>query len=140
MRINSVIVSGNIGREPEVNTTKTGVTAANVSLAIDDSYQNKTTGEWAKRTYWVRLSAFGFTAEKMIRDMHKGDIVVVDGKLITSEWIDKEGKKRSETRVQVMSFFVAKSKEQNEDNRKSEPEQKEGDQYVEAISDSDLPF
>ena len=77
--INKIILVGNIGRDPDVQTTAAGVKVAHVSLATsrrfpkDGSMEERT--EWHRLTLWDRLATL---AEDYIR---KGDRVYVEGRM-----------------------------------------------------------
>jgi single-strand DNA-binding protein len=77
--VNKIILVGNIGRDPDVQTTATGVRVAHVSLATsrrfarDGGMEERT--EWHRLTLWDRLAQL---AEDYIR---KGDRVYVEGRM-----------------------------------------------------------
>lgn len=99
MSINSVSLSGNIGREPEVKQTQGGSTILSFSLAVGDRKRNPQTGEWGDVTHWVNVVVFGKRAESLSRILRKGMHVMVDGKLSYSQWEAKDGSKRSKLEV-----------------------------------------
>lgn len=77
--INKVILVGNAGRDPEVNTTASGTKVAHMSLATsrriprDGSYEERT--EWHRLTLWDRLAEL---AEEYVR---KGDRLYIEGRM-----------------------------------------------------------
>jgi single-strand DNA-binding protein len=80
---------GRVGTEPELKRSQAGKpwTAINVAVGKDDE------------TQWVRVAAFGETAEHLIGRVVKGDRVYVEGDLRLNQWIDREGKPRSSLSV-----------------------------------------
>lgn len=99
--INRVIVSGNIGRDPELRSTAGGSQILSFSLAVNDRTRDKSTGEWTDRINWVDCVVFGARADPLSRFLSKGAKVAVEGKLRYSSWESKDGGKRSKLEVVV---------------------------------------
>jgi single-strand DNA-binding protein len=97
--LNVVQVIGNLGKDPEVRFTTGGQAVANFSVAVNDSWTDKATGQKKERTEWVRVSAWGKTAELCGEYLKKGRQVYVSGRLSTREYQDKEGRKAWSTEV-----------------------------------------
>ena len=93
--LNTVVLVGRLGRDPEKRSTQSGVAVCSFSLACDD-YNQK--GE--KKTDWVDCTAWRQAAERM-GEAHKGDLVLVAGKVSSREWTDRQGKTRKQTEVTV---------------------------------------
>ena len=87
---NRVQLIGNLGDEPTVRTTTTGTTVANINLAINEARRDQQTGNLINETEWVRVVAFGRTAEIMQQYLHKGSQVHIEGKLRTRSYEDKK--------------------------------------------------
>lgn len=87
MAINSINVSGNVGKDCELRVTQNGKNIASFSLAITQGY-----GEHEK-TSWLTCRIFGKTAEKLQPYIKKGDLITVNGEYVTEEW-EKDGVKR----------------------------------------------
>jgi len=94
--INRVQIAGHLGRDPEVRETKTGSSVATMSVATTEYVKD---GE--NRTEWHRAVAFGKTADACREHLHKGSLVLIDGRLQTRQWEDRDGNKRSTTEVVV---------------------------------------
>lgn len=95
--INSVVLLGNITRDPDVRTTQTGKTVASVSLALNSS--RKVNDEWVEDTTFVEVSAWEQSAKKLA-EAGRGAQVFVQGKLKQDTWDDKTtGQKRSKLSV-----------------------------------------
>lgn len=101
MSINRVIISGNIGMEPELRRTASGTSILSFSVAVNDRRKNPQSGEWEDYTNWVSCTMFGTRAESVSRFLTKGTKVAVDGKLHYSTWTAKDGGKRSKLDVTV---------------------------------------
>jgi single-strand DNA-binding protein len=93
--INKVILIGNLGKDPDVMTFENGVKRANVSVATTESYKDKD-GNWVEQTEWHNVVLWRWMAE---RNLVKGDMVYIEGKLKTRNWDDKDGVKHYITEV-----------------------------------------
>ena len=97
--INKAILLGTLGRDPESRTTSGGTVVANFSIAVNESFKNKTTGQWEKRTEWLNIVAFGRTAETASEYLRKGSKVYIEGRIKTEKWKDKQGNDRYTTKI-----------------------------------------
>lgn len=98
-----VILIGNLGKDPEVRFTAGGVAVVNVSVACTEKIKGKD-GKWANHTEWVKLVAWGKTAENIGQYLSKGSQIYAEGRYQTREWTNKEGVKQNN--VEVHSFDV----------------------------------
>ncbi len=62
MSFHTIIITGNLGRDPEMRYTPSGQAVTSFSVAQNDSYTNSN-GEKVKRTLWFRVTAWGKQAE-----------------------------------------------------------------------------
>ena len=97
--VNKVILVGNLGNDPEMKYTASGVAIANISVATTDSWNDKQTGEKVTKTEWHRVVAFQRLAEIMGEYLKKGSQVYIEGKLQTRKWQDQNGQDRWSTEV-----------------------------------------
>ncbi|WP_215844011.1 single-stranded DNA-binding protein [Acidithiobacillus montserratensis] len=95
---NRITVLGNLGRDPEMRYMPDGTAIASMSLATSESYKDKN-GEKHDRVEWHRISLFGKTAEIAGKYLKKGSQALVEGKLRTRKWTDKEGQERYTTEI-----------------------------------------
>ena len=93
-----VRLSGRVGRYFEVRLTQSGNSLATFSLATQRPYRDET-GNWAKRTVWQRVVAWGQTADSVGQQICKGARVSVDGVFKTREWTDSENNIRTTTEL-----------------------------------------
>lgn len=96
--INKTILIGTLGRDPELRYLPNGNAVASLSLATDEGYKDKNTGQQVDRTEWHRVEAFGRLAEIMGEYLKKGAKCYVEGKLKTDEY-EKDGIKRYSTKI-----------------------------------------
>ena len=76
----TIIVVGNLGKEPEMRYTPGGQAVTNFSVATNRQYQG-TDGQMVKETIWFRISVWGKQAETCNTYLHKGSKVLVEGRL-----------------------------------------------------------
>lgn len=99
--VNKVILLGNVGKDPEIRATPSGMVIAQLTLATADRQKDQG-GNWVDKTEWHNLVAFGRTAE-VVRDyVKKGKQLYIEGKIQTRSWDDKEsGQKKYRTEIVV---------------------------------------
>ena len=104
--VNKVILIGNLGKDPEVKYTPSGMAVANFTLATNERYKDKE-GNWQDKTEWHNLVAYGRTAE-IVRDyVTKGSQLFIQGKIQTKSWDDKQsGQKRQRTEIFVQDLTL----------------------------------
>lgn len=106
---NKVQLIGNLGGKPEIRNIDSGKKLANFSIATNESYRNAK-GERVTETQWHRIVAWGKVAEIAEKYLDKGSEVVVEGKLVTRNYNDKDGIKRYITEVQISELLLLNSK------------------------------
>jgi len=110
--VNKVTLLGNVGKDPEIRSTPSGVIVASLTLATSDR-QKDAQGNWQDRTEWHNLKAFNRTAE-IVRDyVKKGAKLYIEGKITTNSWDDKEtGQKRYRTEILVNELVLLTGREE----------------------------
>ncbi|MDA8621922.1 single-stranded DNA-binding protein [Psychrosphaera sp.] len=99
--INKVILIGTLGNDPDVKKLTNGNSVANISLATNEAWKDKTTGEQKTKTEWHRVVIFGKLAEIAEQYLVKGGQVYIEGKLQTKKWTDQNGQEKYSTDVIV---------------------------------------
>lgn len=97
--INKVIVVGNLGQDPETRYMPSGSAVTNMTVATNEMWKDKQTGEQKERTEWHRVAMFGKLAEIAAEYLRKGSQVYIEGKLRTRKWQDKQGNDRYTTEI-----------------------------------------
>ena len=97
--VNKAILIGNLGRDPEIRYTQSGMAVANFTLATNESWSDKESGERRERTEWHRIVVFGKMGETCGKYLSKGRQVYVEGRIQTREWEDRDGNKRYTTEI-----------------------------------------
>ncbi|MBM4162299.1 MAG: single-stranded DNA-binding protein [Ignavibacteria bacterium] len=102
--VNKVILIGNLGKDPELRYTSSGVAVATFSLATNESWKDPE-GNLQERTQWHNVVAWRKLAEICGEYLKKGGKVYIEGRLQYRNYDDKNGVKRSVTEV-VMDEMV----------------------------------
>ena len=97
--VNKVIIVGNLGNDPDTKYMPSGSAVTNLSVATNESWKDKQTGEQKDRTEWHRVAMFGRLAEIASEYLRKGSQVYIEGKLRTRKWQDQQGNDRYSTEV-----------------------------------------
>ncbi|HLJ28054.1 MAG TPA: single-stranded DNA-binding protein [Candidatus Angelobacter sp.] len=150
--VNKVILIGNLGKDPEVKYTPSGVAVAKFSIATNERYKDKG-GEWQDRTEWHNLVAWQRTAEIVGEYVKKGSKIYIEGRLQTSSWEDKQsGEKKYRTEIVVQDLVLLSGRGDGESEGRSRssapreatmdqrPSQPEGFAQETGITDEDIPF
>jgi single-strand DNA-binding protein len=110
--VNKVTLIGTLGRDPEVRYMPNGNAVANLSLATDESYNDKQTGQKVEQTEWHRITIYGKLAEIVQQYLKKGSRAYFEGKLRTREW-EKDGVKRYTTEIIANDMMMLDSRGDN---------------------------
>jgi len=95
-----VTLVGYVAQEPNIRTTKTGKTVTDLRVGIAPRYKDQATGEWRDgQSSYFTVSCWDRLANHVRASMHKGEPVLVRGKLKTSTFEDRDGRPRTETRI-----------------------------------------
>lgn len=113
MAINSVSLSGNLARDPEIKTSGSTIICS-FCIVVDDNVKNRSTGEWERVPNFFDVTVFGRYGDAVAQRLHKGAKVFVDGKLHYSTWQAQDGSKRS--RVSVYADTVETASQPNAQN------------------------
>ena len=95
-----VILTGRLGRDPELRYTPNNQAVLNLNVATDRQWTDKA-GDKHKETCWFRVTLWGKTAENANKYLQKGSPVLVQGRLNPDEngnprtWVDKQGEVRT---------------------------------------------
>jgi len=108
--VNKVQIIGTLGRDPEMKYLPSGSAVVTVSVATDESYNDKQTGQKVEKTEWHRMTAFGKLAEIIGQYLKKGSRAYFEGKLRTNEY-EKDGIKRYSTEIVVNDMMMLDSRQ-----------------------------
>jgi len=101
----TIVIVGNVGRDPEMRYTPSGQAVTSFSVATNRQYTNNN-GEAVKETIWFRVSAWGKTGEICNQYLKKGSKVLVEGRLTADPatggprvWTGQDGSPRASFEV-----------------------------------------
>ena len=126
---NTVILTGNLTRDPELRYTPKGVAVANVGLASNRKYRQG--DDMKEDVCFVDVTAFGSTAEAVAEHLVKGRKVLVEGRLRFHSWETEGGAKRSKLDVIAnrVNFLPRAAKNGNG-----------SDEFDGSLDDGEIPF
>ncbi len=108
--LNKVLLIGNLGKDPELSYTATGVAVAKFSMATGERWKDQD-GNTQERTEWHNIVAWRKLAEICGQYLKKGSKVYLEGRLQTRSWDDKNtGVKRYATEVVADNLIMLDSK------------------------------
>jgi len=97
--VNKVILIGNLGKDPEVKYTPSGMAVARFTIATNERVKDKD-GNWGDRVEWHNIVLFDRKAEVAGEYLKKGRSVYIEGSIRTNSWDDKEtGQKKYRTEI-----------------------------------------
>lgn len=106
---NRVQLIGNLGTTPEIITLESGKKLAKFAIATNETYKNAR-GEKITDTQWHNVVAWNKTAEIIEKYLEKGKEVMIEGRLTSRSFEDKEGNKRYITEVVCNELLMLGSK------------------------------
>lgn len=106
--INTVVVSGNLTRDPETRALPSGMPVCNFSVAVNERIKNKQTDAWEDRPNYFDVTVWGGMGEWLGNNLRKGQAVVVSGRLNWRSW-EKDGVKRSAVSIVADSVVPERS-------------------------------
>ena len=105
MAVNKVILLGNVGRDPEVRRLEGGGVCATFPLATTErAYRTKGGIDVPEKTEWHNIVAWHGVAERIERQVRKGSLLYVEGKLRTRAWTDQNNTRHYVTEVFVEQY------------------------------------
>jgi single-strand DNA-binding protein len=104
---NTVTITGNLTRDPELRFTPTGQPNASFGVAVNRRWQNRQTNATEEATSFFDVICWGTLAENVAQSLTRGTRVVVTGRLDQRSWENQEGEKRS--KIEISAEEVAPS-------------------------------
>ena len=111
--INKVTILGNLGGDPEVKYMPSGGAVTNVSVAVDESYKDKNTGQMVEKVEWIRCVFFNRIAEIAGEFLKKGSKVYLEGAMRTRKWQNAQGVDQYTTEVIISEMRMLDGKPQD---------------------------
>ena len=116
MSYQTIVIAGNVGKDPEMRYTPSGTAVTSFSVAVNESYTNNN-GEKVKKTVWFRVSAWGKQAEICNQYVKKGQMILVEGRLTGDQatggprvWTGQDGQPRAsfEITASIVRFLSSR--------------------------------
>jgi len=104
--VNKVILVGRLGRDPELKYTGSGTPFCRFSMATDEVWNDKTSGERQEKTEWHNIVVWDRLAEICNQYLAKGRLVYIEGSLQTREWDDQDANKRKTTEIRAREMVL----------------------------------
>ncbi len=102
--LNRVTLLGHLGKDAEIKHTPSGLSVANFSIATERRWKDQQSGEWKSETDWHRIQAW--RVDGVGQFLTKGKAVLVEGRLQTRSYDDKDGVKRYVTEVVAENLIL----------------------------------
>jgi single-strand DNA-binding protein len=96
---NTTTITGNLTREPEIRYTREGQATAQLGVAVNRRWQDRTTQEWQESTSFFDVICWRDLAENVALSMTKGMRVIVTGRLEHRTWETEDGEHRSKVEI-----------------------------------------
>jgi single-strand DNA-binding protein len=132
---NSVVLVGNVTRDPEVKFLQSGTAVCDLGLAINERV--KRGDEWVEDVCFVDVTLFGRTAEVAGEYLSKGAPVLIAGRLKYEQW-EKDGQKRSKLKVVAEKLQMLGQRQRSEDSQERQERPQEQSQVP--PSNEEIPF
>jgi single-strand DNA-binding protein len=138
--VNKVILVGNVGQDPEVKYTASGVPVAKVSLATNERFKDRN-DQWQDRTEWHSVVAWQRLAEIVGEYVRKGSKLYVEGKLQTSTWEDKQsGERKYRTEIVARDIVLLGSRDSGPEGKGETPSAESGLEQAQVEAADEIPF
>lgn len=108
--INKVTLIGNLGGDPEIRHLENGTSVGRFSLATNESYKDKE-GNWQTQTEWHNIVVWRELAERAEKQLKKGMLVYVEGKISYRKFAGQDGQDRYVTDIVANQFRILEKRE-----------------------------
>nr|DAQ40949.1 MAG TPA: Single strand binding protein [Caudoviricetes sp.] len=106
--MNSIVLMGRLTKDADIRSTQSGKVVASFTLAVDRPY----TQNGKKEADFIACQIWGKSAEILGKSVHKGQRVLLEGRLQIRQYTDKNGNKRTAAEVVTDRFEFIERKEQ----------------------------
>lgn len=108
--MNNIVLLGRLTKDADIRSTQSGKVVASFTLAVDRPY----TQNGKKEADFIACQIWGKSAEVLGRSVHKGQRILLEGRLQIRQYTDKNGNKRTAAEVVADRFEFIERKEQTE--------------------------
>jgi single-strand DNA-binding protein len=104
--VNKAILIGRLGRDPELKYTSGGTAYCRFSIATDEGWTDRGSGERKERTEWHNIVAWERLAEICGQYLAKGRMVYIEGSMQSRQWEDQDGNKRMSFEIRARDMVL----------------------------------
>lgn len=135
MYLNKSFILGNLTRDPELKKLNSGTAVCSFSVATNKVYRDKD-GNKKESTDYHNIVVFGKMAENTAMYMRKGSQVLIEGRIQTRSWEDKDGNKKYRTEIVADQVQFGNKPKSDAGPKVDEPEPDAGQE----VQSEDIPF
>ena len=119
--INSVVITGNLTRDPELRSLPSGTSVCKMRVAVNSRRKDSSSGEWVDKPNYFDVTVWGAQGENCANYLSKGRPVAVSGRLEWREWEAQDGGKRQAVEIIADSVQFLGSRGDNQGGNGFEP-------------------
>jgi len=119
--LNKVMLIGNVGKDPEVNFTPSGVKVAQFRLATSETWKDKD-GTIQEHTDWHTIVAWRGLADVVEKLVRRGSRIYIEGKIQSRSFQDADGHKRYVVEIVADNLLLLDSKKSEQTGQHGEPD------------------
>ena len=145
--LNKVILIGRLGADPEIKQMVNGKSVARLSLATNQNWKDKNTGEKKEKTEWHRIVVFNEGLVNVVQQyLKKGAQIYVEGQLNTRKWKDEQsGQDKYSTEVVIQGYnsslvMLGGGNQNSIPSQDSKQKSEDTSQVTQNELDDDIPF
>ena len=145
--LNKVILIGRLGADPEIKQMVNGKSVARLSLATNQNWKDKNTGEKKEKTEWHRIVVFNEGLVNVVQQyLKKGAQIYVEGQLNTRKWKDEQsGQDKYSTEIVIQGYnsslvMLGGGNQNSISTQDSKQKFDDSSQVVQNELDDDIPF
>jgi single-strand DNA-binding protein len=145
--LNKVILIGRLGADPEIKQMVNGKSVARLSLATNQNWKDKNTGEKKEKTEWHRIVVFNEGLVNVVQQyLKKGAQIYVEGQLNTRKWKDEQsGQDKYSTEVVIQGYnsslvMLGGGNQNSIPSQDSKKKFDDSSQVTQNELDDDIPF
>jgi len=147
MSVNKIILLGNLVANPEFRSMQDGKEIANFTVATNETWKDKTSGEKKEKVEYHKVIVFSQALVKIIKEgkawIKKGTRMYLEGQIQTRKWTDQSGIDRYSTEIILNDFNSIIDVQPQGGKEQAEPSPQpvpSADQAGDGELDNDIPF
>ncbi len=137
-KINYITISGRITRDVELRYTQNGTPIAGLSLAFSRFFRDQS-GEGHEESHFIDVVAWSKLAERCAEELHKGSPILVEGRIQTRNWVDKNNQNRKSVEIVATNIHFLEWGDRSGGSNSS-PANYNDNMPPSDVTDDDVPF